>query len=52
MDAATAPHRFVLLVCVRTPEREQVARHILMGCGAQAVRLHAIEIANCGENSH
>jgi hypothetical protein len=52
MEAATAPHSFVLLVCVRRPEREQVAKHILMGCGAQAVRLHEIEIANCEAASH
>jgi hypothetical protein len=44
LDVLTVPHGFVLWVRVRDPEQEEAAKHILMGYGAQAVRLHEIEL--------
>jgi hypothetical protein len=44
LEALTAPRGFVLWVRVRMPEQEDAAKHILIGYGAQAVRLHEIEI--------
>jgi hypothetical protein len=34
----------VLWVRVRDTEQEEAARHVLLGYGAQAVRLHEIEL--------
>jgi hypothetical protein len=44
LDALTLPHGFVLWVRVRDTEQEEAARHVLLGYGAQAVRLHEIEL--------
>jgi hypothetical protein len=44
VEALTVPSGFVLWVRVRTSEQEDAAKYILTGYGAQAVRLHEIEI--------
>jgi hypothetical protein len=44
LEALMATHGFLLWVRVRTPEQEHAAKYILMGHGAQAVRVHEIEI--------
>jgi hypothetical protein len=44
LKALMATHGFLPRVRVRTPDQEDAAKYILMGHGAQAVRVHEIEI--------
>jgi hypothetical protein len=44
MDASVSAPEFVLLARAHSPEREDKAREILLAHGAEAVRVHEIEV--------